>query len=223
LTALFRYPEQAQLKRVVPKARIYDTVSASTALKDRFVREVDQIIWAYKLAPETIRLPASKQVPEIQVFRLTLKTAELHPDVLRAIDRAIPFPLIFELRRDGQIQVAAARKRPSEADSAKWVLVGEHLRSEWCPEETERTALPVSLNLGGLYDQLLTALMPIAPVAEEDIDARLERLEAIKAKEREISQLKSRLKRETQFNIKMTLHGQLQEAQKAFDHLKKPE
>jgi len=223
LTALFRYPDQAQLKRVVPKARIYDAVGASTALKDRFVKELDQITWAYKLAPETIRLPATKQVPEIQVFRLTLKTAELHPDVLRAIDRAIPFPLIFELRRDGQIQVAAARKRPSEADSTKWVLVGDHLRSDWLPEETERSALPVSLNLDGLYDQLLTALMPIAPVAEEDIDARLERLEAIKAKEREISQLKSKLKRETQFNIKMTLHGQLQEAQKAFDHLKKPE
>jgi hypothetical protein len=223
LTALFRYPDQAQLKRVVPKARIYDAVGASTALKDRFVKELDQIIWAYKLAPETVRLPATKQVPEIQVFRLTLKTAELHQDVLRAIDRAIPFPLIFELRRDCQIQVAAARKRPSEADGAKWVLVGDHLRSAWLPEVAERAALPVSLNLRGLYDQLLTALMPIAPVAEEDIDASLERLEAIKAKEREISQLKSKMKRETQFNIKMTLHGQLQEAQKAFDHLKKPD
>ncbi|QYX56521.1 DUF4391 domain-containing protein [Roseovarius sp. SCSIO 43702] len=223
MTALFRYPDQAQLKRVVPKARIYDAVGASTALKDRFVKELDQITWAYKLAPETIRLPATKQVPEIQVFRLTLKTTELHPDVLRAIDRAVPFPLIFELRRDGQIQVAAARKRPSEADSAKWVLVGEHLRSAWLPEETECAALPVSLNLGGLYDQLLTALMPIEPAAEEDIDASLERLEAIKAKEREISQLKSKMKRETQFNIKMTLHGQLQEAQKALDHLKKPD
>ena len=35
--------------------------------------------------------------------------------------------------------------------------------------------------------------------------------------------LKSRLKRETQFNIKMTLHGQLREAQADFEHLKKPE
>ena len=222
MTALFRYPDQAKLKRVVPKDRIYDAVGASTALKDRFVKELDQITWAYKLAPETVRLPATKQVPEIQVFRLKLKTAELHADILRAIDRAIPFPLIFELRRDGQMQVSAARKRPSEADSTKWVLVGDHLRSEWLPEEIERTALPLSLNLGGLYDQLLTALMPIAPVAEEDIDARLARLETIKAKEREISQLKSRLKRETQFNIKIMLHGRLQQAQKAFDHLNMP-
>jgi hypothetical protein len=222
MTNLFRYPEKAQLKRVIPKARIYDAASASAALKDRFVREVDQITWAYKLAPETINLPATKQVPEIQVFRLTLKVANLHNDVLRAIDRAIPFPLIFELLHDGQIQVAAARKRPSEADAAKWV-VGGHLRGEWLPEGAERASLPVAVNLGLLYEQLLTALMPIEPTQGEDLDARLARLEAIRAKEREITQLKSNLKRETQFNVKMTLHGQLQEAQKAFDQLKKPE
>ncbi len=222
MTALFRYPEKAKLKRAIPKARIYDAVSASTTLRDCFVREVDQITWAYKLAPETINLPATKQVPEIQVFRLTLKLANLHNNVLRAIDRAIPFPLIFELHHDGQIQVAAARKRPSEADAAKWV-VGDHLRSEWLPEGAERASLPVAVTLGLLYDQLLTAMMPIEPAQGEDLDSRLARLEAIRAKEREITQLKSNLKRETQFNVKMTLHGQLQEAQKAFDHLKKPE
>ena len=81
----------------------------------------------------------------------------------------------------------------------------------------------MALNLGALYEQILTALMPIEPVPAEDMDARMARLESVKTKEREIQKLKSKLKRETQFNIKMTLHGQLQEAQAAFEHLKKPE
>ncbi|WP_119309842.1 DUF4391 domain-containing protein [Cohaesibacter haloalkalitolerans] len=222
MSALFRYPDQARLKRIVPKSRVYEAVGASTALKERFVRELDQITWAYKLAPETINLPATKQVPELQVFLLTLKAPQLHDDILRAVDRAIPFPLVFELSYEGQIQVAAARKRPSEADSSKWVL-GDYLRTGWFPEESERTTLPVSLNLGGLYEQILTALIPIAPAKNEDFEARLARLEVMQAKEREINQLKSKLKRETQFNIKMTLHGELQEAQAAYDYLKKPE
>ena len=222
MSALFRYPDQARLKRIVPKARVYEAVGASTALKERFVRELDQITWAYKLAPETINLPATKQIPELQVFRLTLKVPQLHDDILRAVDRAIPFPLVFEISFERQIQVAAARKRPSEADSSKWVL-GDYLRTDWFPEESERTALPVALNLGGLYEQILTALIPIAPAENEDLEARLARLEAMQSKEREINQLKSKLKRETQFNIKMTLHGELQEAQAAYDYLKKPE
>jgi hypothetical protein len=59
-------------------------------------------------------------------------------------------------------------------------------------------------------------------VPGEDVESRLARLTAIRAKEREIAQLQSKLKRESQFNIKVTLHGQLAEAQAAFDQLKDP-
>lgn len=222
MTALYDYPKTALLKRVVPKTRIYDRVQASTALKDKFVAQVDQITWRAKLAPETINLAATKSVPEIQVFRVTLKTDVVQDDVLRAIDRAIPFPILFELEQDGQIQIAAAHKRPSEADTAKWVL-SDYLRSDWFSIDTRRSPLPVALNLGLLYEQTLTVLMPIVPQTAESLSARMDRTHALKTKEREISQLKSRLKRETQFNIKMTLHGQLREAQADFEHLKTPE
>ncbi|MGJ8530034.1 DUF4391 domain-containing protein [Maritalea sp.] len=222
MTAIFDYPKATLLKRVVPKTRIYDRVRASTALKDKFVSQVDQITWRAKLAPETINLTATKSVPEIQVFRITLKTDAIHDDLLKAIDRAIPFPILFELEHEGQIQIAAAHKRPSEAEADKWVI-SDYLRSEWLAADTARNALPVALNLGVLYEQILTALMPIVPHTAESLSARMDRTHALKTKEREISQLKSKLKRETQFNIKMNLHGQLRAAQADFEHLKKPE
>jgi len=219
---LYQYPPQTALKRVIPKTRIYDGAAVSTALRDRFVREVDQITWAHKLAPETLNLPATSTVPEIQVFRVTLKGDVLHDDILRAIDRAIPFPLMFELVSGDRVQPAAAYKRPSEAEQGKWVL-SDPLRGDWIAQDSPRQPLPVAMNLGALYDRMLSALLPVAPLPGEDVETRLERLAAIRAKEREISQLKSKLKRETQFNIKMTLHGQLREAQADFEHLKKPE
>ncbi|MBI1492440.1 DUF4391 domain-containing protein [Halocynthiibacter styelae] len=222
MTALYDYPKTALLKRVVPKTRIYERVQATTALKDKFVAQVDQITWRVKLAPETINLPATKSVPEIQIFRVALKTDTVQDDVLKAIDRAIPFPIVFELEYDQKNQVAAAHKRPSEAETDKWVI-SDYLRSNWLPADVPRTTLPVALNLGVLYEQILTALMPIVPQTAESLGARMDRAHALKTKEREISQLKSKLKRETQFNIKMTLHGQLREAQADFEHLKKPE
>jgi hypothetical protein len=222
MKALFTYPKSAALKRVVPKSRIYAQTDATTALKDRFVREVEQITWAYKLAPETINLPATKSVTEVQIFHVILKADTASDEVLRAIDRAIPFPVLFELLHGDHIQVAAAHKRPSEADSAKWVVSG-HLRSDWVPQSTKRNPLPVAINMASLYEQMLTALMPIQVDPDEDIAARLERVEALRAAEREIARLKSKLQRETQFNIKVGLHSQLQEAQAAFEHMKKPE
>lgn len=218
---LYQYPPQTALKRVIPKTRIYDGAAASTALRDRFVREVDQITWAHKLAPETLNLPATPAVPEIQVFRVTLKGDALHDDILRAIDRAIPFPLLFELVAGDRIKPAAAYKRPSEAERGKWVL-SDPLRGEWTARDAPRAPLPVAVNMGALYERMLSALMPVAPVPGEDVETRLARLAAIRAKEREIAQLQSRLKRESQFNIKVTLHGQLAEAQAAFDHMKDP-
>lgn len=221
MTALYQYPPQTALKRVIPKARIYDAVGASTALRDRFVHEVDQIVWTHKLAPETLNMPATAAVPEIQVFRLTLKGKALHDDILRAIDRAIPFPVLFELVRDTRIQAAAAFKRPSDAAAGKWV-VSEHLRGAWVDRDTPRSTLPVAVSLGVLYDRVLAALTPVEVRAGEDTESRLARLAEIKAKEREISQLQSKLRRENQFNIKVTLHGQLAEAQAEFDHMKTP-
>lgn len=89
---LYNWPRAASFGRVIPKNKIYEHAGANTALKDLFVREVDQIVWSHKLAPETVNLAATKQVAEIQVFRITARTATLDRDVLRAIDKAIPLP-----------------------------------------------------------------------------------------------------------------------------------
>ena len=94
---LFSFPPQAKVGRVVAKNKIYERSSVSSSLRDKFVAQVEQITWQYKLAPETINLPARGSVVEIQIFDIALKTAELDEEVLRAIDRAIPLPIIFQL------------------------------------------------------------------------------------------------------------------------------
>lgn len=67
-TAFIYYPKQAVFGRTLPKNKIYEHSGANTRLKDLFVEQVEQIVWQYKLAPETINLPARPGVPELQVF-----------------------------------------------------------------------------------------------------------------------------------------------------------
>lgn len=155
---LYDWPRAAAFGRVIPKNKIYEYAGANTALKDLFVREVDQIVWSHKLAPETVNLAATKQVTEIQVFRVTARTGALDRDVLRAIDKAIPFPLIFEVVHGDRIKLTAAYKRPSEADSARWV-VGDYFQGGWLPEGALRAPFPVALNMGALYERLLEPLV----------------------------------------------------------------
>ena len=160
---LFVWPKKAAFDRVVPKSKIYERGPVGSALKERFVQQVEQITWAYKLAPETVNLPATKAVTEIQVFRIALKGAELDRGVLKAIDRAIPFPLIFELIQGTRIKMAAAYKRSSHsqeggADINRW-RIGNYFETDWQPEHTTRQPLPVALDMSSLYKQLLGPLV----------------------------------------------------------------
>jgi hypothetical protein len=97
----------------------------------------DKIVWEFKLSPETVNLPARKNVPEIEIFTITLRESELHADILKCIDNAIPFPVIYELVFEGKIKTKAAFKRPSDADSNKWVT-DIYFESKWQKNDTKR-------------------------------------------------------------------------------------
>ncbi|MCQ8239848.1 DUF4391 domain-containing protein [Rhizosaccharibacter radicis] len=218
----FDYPKAAAFGRVVPKSRIYEHAGVGTAPRDLFVTQVDQITWKYKLAPETMNLAATKAVSEIQVFGISLRNGKLDEEVLRAIDRAIPFPLIFELSWSGKRKAVATFKRPSDADATKRV-VSEYFATDWAPDDAPRKPLPVALNLGGLYDALLTALMPKAAAKAEhtgeDIQTRVARMEAIRAKSREVDRIKARLAREKQFNKRVAINAELRAARQELERL----
>ena len=210
--ALVSYPKQAEFGRTLPKSKIYEHSGANTRLKDLFVEQVEQIVWRYKLAPETTNLPAKPGVPEIQVFAIQLKTPELHHDVLRCIDGAVQFPIIFELTSgsgaDALTQVVAAYKRPSDADASRWVL-SDYFATDWWPAPTARVALPLSLDLAGLYEQLLHRLLPLPARTQEPLAALVNRIEKITTKRREVERAEAHLAKEKQFNRKVEINATL--------------
>lgn len=208
MTFLFDYPKKAAYGRVLPKNKIYEYAGPSTAMKELFVRQVDQITWKHKLAPETINVPATKAVPEIQIFGITLKTGELKEDVLRCIDKVIPFPIIFELSRAGKTRAIAAYKRPSEADSAKWVT-SSYFETGWLADDAPRQSLPITLDLGSLYEELLSPLIPYPPRAGESLQARVERAELIRNQQQELAKTEARLDKEKQFNRKVEINSEI--------------
>lgn len=218
---LFDYPKKAAFGRVLPKNKIYEHGSVSSAVRQLFVRQVEQIVWQHKLAPETVNLKASKAVPEIQIFSITLKGDELKPEVLRCIDLAIPFPIIFELRFDGKVKPVAAFKRPSEADASKWVI-SEYFDGDWAPGDTPRKPLPMVFDLETLYGHLLAPLMPYPARPGEDLQTRVDRMERICLKQRELDRCEVRLRKEKQFNRKVAINAELRDLKQELENLTRP-
>ena len=209
-SAFISYPKQATFGRNLPKNKIYEHSGANTRLKDLFVEQVEQIVWQYKLAPETINPPSKSGVPEIQVFTIQLKTPVLHLDVLRCIDGAVQFPIIFELSFDGQTQVVAAYKRPNESDASRWVL-SDYFATAWLPSDAQRAAMPLALDLGGLYEQVLQRLIPFAARPQESLADLVTRVEQVAAKQREVEKMASKLAKEKQFNRKVEINAHLRQ------------
>ena len=216
--AFIRYPKQAAFGRTLPKNKIYEHSGANTRLKDLFVEQVEQIVWQYKLAPETINLPAKSGVPELQIFNIQLKTADLNLDVLRCIDGAVQFPIIFELSFDGRTQVVAAYKRPNESDASRWVL-SDYFATAWLPSDIERAAMPLALDLGGLYERVLHRLIPTPARPQESLADLVAHVEQVAAKKREVEKAASKLAKEKQFNRKVEINAHLRQLKNELEEL----
>ncbi|ENZ4139716.1 DUF4391 domain-containing protein [Enterobacter ludwigii] len=217
-TAFINYPKQAVFGRILPKNKIYEHSGANTRLKDLFVEQVEQIVWQYKLAPETINLPARPGVPELQIFSIQLKTLELNMDVLRCIDGAVQFPVIFELSFDERTKVIAAYKRPNESDASRWVL-SDYFATAWLSSDYERAAMPLALDLGSLYEQVLHRLIPMPARPQETLADLVSRVELVAAKQREVEKAASRLAKEKQFNRKVEINAHLRRLKNELEEL----
>jgi hypothetical protein len=225
---MFLYPEHAKVERILPKNKIYGHAQPTRGIRQRFVSEVDEIVWRYKLAPETLRLPARSGVEEIQVFQIALKTGVLREDVLRTIDRAIPSLLFFELTFQGQVRFAAAYKRLSEGSSSQPVVDACYYETPWQdasgPQAPVRQPLPVALDMGGLYEQMLCQHMLASPLGlvsrpGETLPETVERGNQIRAKRRECQKLEVKLRKEVQFNRKVEINAALRQCRADLDEL----
>jgi hypothetical protein len=206
---MFTYPKQAEFNRIVPKTKIYAHAKPSARVKELFVVQVGEILWKYKLSPETVNLPARNGITEIQVFEIHLKTPDLDPVVLQTIDKAVPFPLVFQLTHDRQIRFAASYKRPSEADASKWVIDDVTFQTAPQAVDAERPPMPIALDLAGLYEQIVRRHIPLLPRIGEGIAEHVARFRELEAKRRTQQQVKLLIAQEKQFNRKVELNARL--------------
>lgn len=209
---LFAFPQQAAFGRVVPKEKILEHCKTRSGLRQLLINDIEQINWAYKLAPETLHLAATDQITEIQILEVRLKKRDISIELLRTIDKTIPFPIFFELSFGNEAKTAAIPKRRNEADHNKWVM-DEMLATEWQPVDTPRQSLPVALDMQKLYEAMLRLLLPLQQRSEESLEDQLERWALIGKKEKEIARLKAKFDHEKQYNRKVEINGKLKQLQ----------
>jgi hypothetical protein len=204
----YQFPQSAAFGRMLAKSKIYEFANPNSKIKNLFVQQIDKITWSYKLSPKTINLPASHGVEEIQVFSISLKTKQLSEEVLSTIDKAIPSPILFELKYQNKIKYVICYKRPNKADKNK-VVTSNYFESEWISQDIPPIKLPVVLNLAGLYQSFIIDLCPLELMQEESLESLITRFDLIQVKKREAKQLENQINKEKQFNRRVELNTRL--------------
>jgi len=220
---LFDYPTKARFGRKIPKSKLYENASANTKLKDKFVNQIEKIVWQYKLAPNTLNLDATNKVPEIQVFDIFLKTKEVDQVLLEVIDKAIPLPIIFQIHKGNKVKIKAAYKRPSESANNKWVIEA-YFESEWLDKDMAKQSMPQALDLGKLYEQILKSLMPVEVTSSkttQTLDEQVGIINQINSLQKELDKLNSKYKKEKQRNRQFEINKQIKLKQKELNQLTK--
>lgn len=230
----YHFPASSVLNRRLPKEALYQRLNPSTALRQTFITELQEIHWSHKLAADTLNLASCTDYPELQVFDIELKTGicEVSESVLRAIDGLIVFPILYRLTRifSGitQVQYQLAYKVPATTESDK-IKLGRYFASPWLPSPSEDTLapLPMALDISQLYRQLLQTLVKSElsagitvivdtrpntlwrPLVDEPLDSWMNRLDEAARLEKRIAGLQGQLSREKQFNRKIELNREL--------------
>lgn len=210
---LYQWPSAAEFGRRVPKGKFYEHSTLTTAVREKFVSEVHRITWTHKLAEATINLPGSTAVPEVQVFQIDANTSDVSEPVLTAIDRAIQYPIIFEITRtaggERRVRMVAAHKQFGTG----LPKLSAYYTTAWQPADAPRRTLPTAITLPALYIALLEPLTPVAVRPGEQMSEVATRLNAVRKLEREIAALERKLRTEPQLNRKIELRRTLKAKQ----------
>lgn len=147
---MITFPEHAKVGRIVAKENFYD--KTDTATKNLFQSEIARITWEYKLAPETINIPAKKW-SEIQVFRIDLKNSEVQIKALKVVDSAIPYLILFLIEKDSVEKAVICYKEQNQKDenSAK---VDTYFETEWNDEKLKNIKID-GLNIDTVFSNFV--------------------------------------------------------------------
>jgi hypothetical protein len=191
-------PEQALVNKFIAKSQFYEKSALNKRQKEEFVDKIQKITWKYKLAEDTIGTEKTSSVIEIQVFYIELKEQIIPKNVLKIIDKLIPYPILYYFTYKNNFAYGINLKCSE--------LGHDYYFSDWNASiKFDFNAI----NLEKLYHKLIQAFISDEIKQYGDFQAVINTDKQIKELEKEIQALDSKIKREKQFNRKVELNKTL--------------
>ena len=213
-------PKSTEFNKRIPKQKFYDNLTVSPTLKRSFVDQIRIVYWANKIAPSTLNLAEGKNVTEIEVFHIRLNQETLDENVLKQIDREIPYHILFILEQDGRYKAVIGYKEAAGSGKAAF-KVDRYYQTEWMPEEE----LPVhldGLNIDAVYENFVRQIagdVLQAATPQESLKESVARDDRRDALQKQINKLQAKIRKEKQLNRQMEMNAELKKLRRELEEL----
>ena len=216
---MINLPKSTEFNKRIPKQKFYEKLNVTPALKRSFIDQIQTVIWRNKIAESTINIAPGKAVTEIEIFEIQLNSSELDTDVLKLIDKEIPYHIVFILSFDGKYQAWTAYKEEAASGNSAF-KVDTYYHTEWVEEEK----LPLKadgLDIDRVYENFVRQIAgdALKNVNDESLKESVEREKKREQLKKQIAVLEAKMRKEKQFNKQVEMNGQLKRLKKELEVL----
>ena len=213
-------PKSTEFNKKIPKQKFYENLEISPALKKIFIEQIDKIIWSNKIASSTTNLAGGDLVKEIEVFEVFLKSPNLDDELLRHIDRAVPYHIVFILEYQGRYKACISYKESTLSGNMAF-KVNSYYYTDWLDKQNLHLKLE-GLNLDAAYENFVRqiageTLQKI--VSDESLKDSVARSEQKELLQRQILALESKIRKEKQLNKQMQINNELKKLKRDLEEL----
>ena len=204
----------------VPKQKFYENLEISPALKKIFIEQIDKIIWSNKIASSTTNLAGGDLVKEIEVFEVFLKSPNLDDELLRHIDRAVPYHIVFILEYQGRYKAYISYKEAAISGNRAF-KVNSYYYSDWLDKQNLPLKLE-GLNLDAAYENFVRQIAGETlqkMVSDESLKDSVARSEQKELLQKQILALESKIRKEKQLNKQMQINNELKKLKRNLEEL----
>jgi len=191
-------PVNAFVNKFIAKSKFYNRVSLSSKLQSEFTNKIQKITWKYKLAEDTIGISKTENVTEIQVFEIELKQQVIPKNVLKIIDKSIPYQILYIFTYNDDIAYGITLKEKNS--------VQHYYFSEWNQEIHFNFT---GIDLEKVYQKLIKAFITNEAKSQNSFTDIIDVDNKIKSLEIDITALETKIRKEKQFNRKVELNKTL--------------
>lgn len=216
---MINLPKSTEFNKRIPKQKFYEKLNVTPALKRSFIDQIKTVIWRNKIAGDTMNIASGKTVTEIEIFEIQLCTPELDTDVLKLIDKEIPYHIVFILSYEGKYQAWTAYKEETVSGNSAF-KVDTYYHTEWLEEEN----LPLKadgLDIDMVYENFVRQIAgdALKNVNDESLKESVEREKKREQLKKQIAALEAKIRKEKQFNKQVEMNGRLKKLRKELENL----